>query len=266
MWMLLIWLASGTCVAKANVPDDSFNDLARVVRAVLLETMPMHLEDTRQWGKQRPFIAGLELRRDGMRLETKRKWELRNHGDWRRFSGTMVNPEESFAVKVRNIQSESAGQFVFDLEFSALVAWEVRQAQWERGVQLWSISAMGTASVQMAVEFELTTSIERNDTGLVVSLNPTVRKAHLAVDEFRVRRISKLGGEVAKRVTTIAQRYLDDELNRLNDQLADRINRKIADRRDRLRISLDEWSRAPNWGFGGRLNEAGWQNEESPDR
>ncbi|HMP77839.1 MAG TPA: hypothetical protein PKD54_00165 [Pirellulaceae bacterium] len=260
---ILICCWMGWCAGQPAPADDSFQDIARLVRGLVLETIPSQFEDDRTWGQQREFWAGVEVRREGMRLETKRKWETLNHGTWRKYSVTMADPHRALEVKIHDVHSNAPGHFGVELEFAAPVEWEARQSQWERGIQLISLSAYGTASVRLKVNFELTISMERHDGRNMVCFKPQVTDAELVVDEFRVRRVSKLGGEFAQQVTTLARRQLNQRLAGFNEQLVAKINQKLSSKQDRMNLPMDTWFKLPDWQPGGQLGANGWVDDDT---
>ena len=65
-------------VSRASAKE--LEELSGWVRWVCLMNMPEDIEDTRRWGQQRQVIDGLDVKLDGLRVDTKRRWKMVNDG------------------------------------------------------------------------------------------------------------------------------------------------------------------------------------------
>jgi len=228
-----------------NSTDDSAN-LNALLKGMVLEAIPHTYQEWDDWGRQAEQFAGVAWRRDpGGKLETKRQWTKVNDGIWRMYSAELVNPEQTFDVQLSNLREASPGVVVFDLSFVAALNLRARQAQWLRGVQLYSLSAEGSARVRLKLICELSSSLDLRQLPPSIQLRPVVRDANLKLDEFKIDRVSKLGGEFAQQITSAVRGELDQKLQTESADLTKKLNERLAKEQDKLRISLGDASKLP---------------------
>ena len=73
-----------------------------------------------------------------------------------------------------------------------------------------------------------------------VILDPVVREAELRLVDFRLDRVSQVGGSVARELGEQARDLVDRELAKQNARLPEKINRQIGKSRERLRLSAQD--------------------------
>ena len=71
----------------------------------------------------------------------------------------------------------------------------------------------------------------------------------LLVDQFRLDRISKAGGEIAQQVTKGVRSQLDKKIAEKEQKLVKKINKQLAEKQDQLRLSIadaakSKWTKA----------------------
>ena len=67
---------------------------------------------------------------------------------------------------------------------------------------------------------------------------PRAIGAKLVLDEFRIDRIGKVGGEFAQQVSKGIRSKLDEKIAQKEVKLVDKINRQLSKKQDELRISI----------------------------
>ncbi len=217
--------------------DESQINIDRILTRLVLNSMPHTFEEDKNWGRQAERFDGLEIERDGLRIETRRKKKLVNHGTWKKYSAQLVNPEQEFTVQLTNLHRTRSGKTGFDVHFSANLDLQARQSKWVKGVQMYSLSAEGHAQIRLVVgcEMGVETSFKTFPPDLIFS--PEAKSAEIIVDEFRIDRISKLGGEFAQQVSRRARRELDKKINDQEHRLVKKINSELEENQDKLRLS-----------------------------
>ncbi len=254
---LAIWLVGHRTGLMAQIPNqgpadigspsssDSAN-LNALLKGVVLDAMPHTYQSWDDWGRQAEQYAGIAWRRDpGGKLETKRQWVKVNDGIWRMYSAELVDPAKTFEVQLENLREDQPGKIAFDLSFTAALNLRARQAQWIRGVQLYSFSAEGSAKVKLKVSCVLGSQLDLQQLPPVIQLKPVVRGAELQLVDFRIDRVSKLGGEFAQQITSAVRGELESQLNKKSDDLARRLNEELLKKESKLRISLSEATQLP---------------------
>ena len=221
----------------AEKPPASVDD---VITGIVLEHLPYQYEDKRQWGKTKEVVHGLSIRTDGGRLRTKRKRKRVNHGTWKLYRLQLLDPARQFHVHVAKIAPKTAGRIGVDASCVASLRAFGRVSQWQRGVQLASISVDSTARVQLSVHCDVGLRLDGHHLPPDVVVDPRITWAQLRLLDFRVRRISNFGGPVARQLGKTLREILEDKLAEKQHQLAAKMNRQIQKRRDHMRFSLHD--------------------------
>ncbi len=217
---------------------DAGESLNELITGLVLQQMPHQYVRDKDWGKQEERFDGIRLRREGWRIETKRKKKQVNHGTWRKYSAELLDPRRQFFVSVGNIHQTPDDRLGFDVDFKSPLKLFGRQSKWVSGVQLYSISAEGKADVRLRVQLKMDIDVDPNQWPPDLVFRPRATAATLHVDEFRIDRISKLGGEFAQQITRAVRDSLDDEIAEKEIELVEKINREFDKHAAKLRLSL----------------------------
>jgi len=232
-------------ISVAQQPTDFDRDVNRMVTRLILDSMPHTHTDERDWDLQRERFDGIKLRREGLRIETKRKKKLVNHGTWRRYSVALIDPDQHFKIAVKNIRGKN-GKVLFDVDLAAYVKLDGRQSKWVNGIQLYSVSLEGKSKLRMTVAFELDIDLDLTKLPPDVVIDPVATEAKIVVDEFRIDKVSKAGGEIAQQLTRAIRKRLDKNVDSKEAKVVEKINRAIDKKRDRLTISFEK-ARNSKW-------------------
>lgn len=237
---------AGSGKRTAEKKSEDAANLNALLKGLVLEEIPHTYQEWDDWGRQAEQFAGVGWRRDpGGKLETKRQWVKVNDGIWRMYSAELVDPANTFEVDLANLREQEPGVVAFELSFVASLNLRARQAQWIRGVQLYSFSAEGSARVRLTVGCTLGSQLDLGQLPPVIQLRPVVRSADLRLDEFRIDRVSKLGGEFAQQITAAARGELEEKLRQKSDDLVEKLNGQLKKNESKLRISLSDAAKLP---------------------
>jgi hypothetical protein len=223
---------------KINDVADAGQSIDRLLTQIVRDNIPHTFTETKDWGGQEERWDGIEFRREGLKLETKRRKKLVNHGTWKKYSASLLNPDQEFSVQLKNMRQLSDDKMAFDIHFTAHLAVDGRQSKWVKGVQLYSLSARGHAKVRMKVSIELNVKMDVAKFPPDMIFEPTATKADLEIDEFRIDRVSKAGGEFAQQVSKGVRRKLDEKVSEKEVKLVKKINDQLAKKKDDLRLSF----------------------------
>lgn len=224
-----------------TLPDarsDAGESIDQLVTKLVLENIPHHYEETKDWGKQDERWDGIEFRREGLKIETKRRKKTVNHGTWKKYSAQLRNPAEEFTVQVKNMHETATEKLGFDVHFQAHVDLHGRQSKWARGVQLYSIGITGHSIVRLVVSMELEVKTGGNGFPPDLVFVPRATRAEIVLDDFRIDRIGKIGGEIAQQVSRGIRSKLDEKIAEKEKKLLEKINRQLAEKQDQMRISV----------------------------
>ena len=225
---------------SAEISDDDTKQLDEFLTQLALDSMPVRYVEDKDWGKQSERWDGVKVSFKNGRLRTKRRKKLVNHGTWDRYEVSLVDPENSFSVQMNNFKETDTDRVTFDVIITAKVDVMARQAKWVKGMQLYSISADGSADVQLAISASLGSRMDVSKFPPDITFDPRIEDAKIKLANFRIDRVSKAGGEFAQQVTRIVKSKLDEKIASKEDKLDDKLNAKIEKSRDRLTLSAHD--------------------------
>jgi len=217
---------------------DAGAELDGLITKMVLDNIPHDFEETKDWGGQDERWDGIRFRREGFKIQTKRRKKMVNHGTWKKYSATLLNPDEEFSINVKNMRETSDEKMAFDIHFSAHLNIDGRQSKWVKGVQLYSFSVQGHTKVRLVVGIELGVTMDINNFPPDLVFIPVAKEANLIVDDFRIDRVSKAGGEFAQQVSRGVRNSLDQKLAEKEDKLVEKLNKEFTKNKSKLRLSI----------------------------
>ena len=229
--------------------SDDAKQLDDLLTKLALESMPVRHVENKNWGQQSERWDGIKVSFQNGKLHTKRRKKKVNHGTWERYEISLVDPAESFSVKLDNFQELAKDEVSFEVAVSADVDVLARQSKWVKGVQLYSISANGSASVQLVLSINLGSSMDVSKFPPDLIFDPQVAEADIELSNFRIDRISKAGGEFTQQLTRLVRGKIDQQIARKEEKLVEKLNAKLEKNKDRFTLSVHDavkskWARA----------------------
>jgi len=243
VWVVILWVGSvGGQVTdqELSAPSNADNDLDRLITKLVLESIPHTFTDTKKWGQQAERFDGFKREREGLKLRVSKRKKMVNHGDWRKYSVSLRNAEEKFSIAVKDMRELPNNSVGFSVEFLADLNVSGRQSKWVKGVQLYSLSAKGHAQVRLRLAVELQVKTDRKTFPPDLLFVPKVTSADVHLDEFRIDRVGKAGGEFAQQLSRHIRPLLDEKIEKKEQGLVDKINKKLAAKQDRLRLPISK--------------------------
>lgn len=230
----------------ANAQAANDNNLAspQVVawlQQIIRDNLPEVYEDTRKWDLQKEVWDGVDFSRDGMKVKTKRKHKLVNHGTWTRYRLQMVEPDKNLKIVFHQLEVAEDSKVHFNVSVEMVLDIFGRLSQWVRDVQMVSLSANADAvcrlNIQGTVAFQLNPLRFPPD----VRIQPHVDAASVEIAQFKVRRISQLGGPLAEQLGNGLRHALENKLEDSNERLPEKMNKQLAKHADRMQFSAQDW-------------------------
>ena len=236
-------MMSSKCWAEKKAPAAA-EQARRFAKTIAIQVMPTKYEDLRDWGGQKRIVSGLNVRLDGLRLRTKRRRKMVNHGNWTMYRLDMPHPDRELQLRTVELKSKGPGRVKLHVVCEAHVNTHGRYQSWQRGVRLLSISASGDAKIRLTLDCEIRVKFDISKLPPDVELDPKVTKAELELVEFRLNRVGNIGGEVAQQLAKGVKHVLDDQIVKKRQKLVSKMNRQIDKRRDKLKLSLADYAAA----------------------
>ena len=207
---------------------------------IVRDQVPVEHVDTRKWGMTKKVFDGWHVKADGLKVYTKRKWKEVNHGSWKRYRITQIDPEENIVVRVHDIRELGEGRVAFQIEMTSRVNAYARLQNWKRGVRLASVSIDANADILLTADCVLGTRLDPTHLPPDVILQPEITDATLTLRRFEVNRISKVGGDVAEELGRGLRKVLKKKIEEKRPKIVKKINAKIAKSEDKLRFSMHD--------------------------
>lgn len=219
-------------------------ELVAWLTAMVHDNLPPTYEDDRKWGQQKEVWDGVKLWRENGHFETKRRTKLVNAGTWTRYSIAVVEPEKNLHVEFNRLETLPDSRIGFEVTVECPLDVFGRMSQWTRDVQIVSISANADAACRLTIDG--TVQFQMNVLKLPpdIAIKPHVDHAHIELTNYRVRRISQVGGDFAKVLGNSLRGIVDEKLDDMNSKLADKINKQFDKNSHRLSFSTQDWLRS----------------------
>jgi hypothetical protein len=217
-------------------------ELSQWVRWIALKNLPPNIEDNRKWGKRRRVYDGVDMHWEGMRLDTKRRWKMVNDGTWSRYFIEWIDPANRLEINVLSLDFWQKGRgFSSRIRIVAPLKIFARVSQFQRDVQLISLSMQADATVALEIDLEVGIRVNPLVFPPDMEFRPKATRADVQLLEFEMHRLSQIRGDVAEWLGKGLRGILDRKISETNDKLVLKINDSFAKQQDRLRLSAHEW-------------------------
>ncbi len=223
------------------VSADERQELSSWVRWLVLRNLPPSFEDNRKWGKEKEVFNGIQLRREGWKIETKRRTKTAKHGTWSRYYIEFVDPADKLQVKIEKVEYPKTGPFRVETQVIAPLKLFGRISEWRRDVQLISLSANADATIELTVACEIQVVVNPLKIPPDVEFRPVVTDARVALQNFEVHSISQIHGPLAELLGKGIREVLDNRLEDYREKLVVKMNSEITKQKGKLKLSLHDW-------------------------
>jgi hypothetical protein len=205
------------------------------------EHLPATYEDNRKWNKQREVLSGIHIELDGLTLKTHRNRKLVNAGTWTRYSLSLIEPDKNLKVEFHRLEPIDETHIAFDTTVTTPLEIHGQMAEWARDVKLFSLGAHARSTVRLSLAGEVQFQLNLLKLPPDIGIKPHVSQAHIELLEYRVYRISKIGGDAAELLGKSMRRAVEEKLADYNEKLVEKINTQLEKKRDKLSFSTSDW-------------------------
>jgi len=206
--------------------------------------LPPSHSGKKNWDAKKRVYAGIDIKNDGLKLKTHRKYREVRHGKWLRYTIDLKDPADPRYLKIEVLRAESnqPGRLSLKLQIDTHVDVETQQQRWNYGLQLYSVTVEAQAKLRMTIDADIGFGFDCSRFPPDILFDPVVNAADIQLVDLEVDKIGVLGSDIAEEIGDLAERVLRDEyLPGQRDQLAKKLNHQVNRRRDKLRISASDW-------------------------
>jgi hypothetical protein len=232
-------ILSITTPVRADTPSGpSAEEISQIAARLIAEAIPREYERSKDWGRTKSITTGLRSSGNFFDFDIHRRKNAVKHGVWKKYRVVLVEPEKNLLVKIDNLRSIEPGRIALTLSVSARLHGWARAKVYDRGIHLIALEAEADSSIRLSLDAEISLESVPTTSWLPgVAIRPVIKDARLALDEFRLTRISDLRGSIARELGDGLRHLIEDELSGL--KLTAKLNRSIEKRRDRLQFTPD---------------------------
>jgi hypothetical protein len=210
--------------------------VSQIASRLIAEAIPREYERTKDWGRTKRITTGLRSSGNFFDFDIHRRKSEVNHGVWKKYRVTLVEPDKNLVVSVTNLRTIETGHIGLTLSVTAKLHGWARAKVYDRGIHIIALEAEADTSVHLSIDAEIwletlpTTSFLPS-----IGIRLLVTDARLKLDNFRLKRISDLRGSLARELGDGLRHLIEDEL--AGAKLVTKLNRSIDKRRDRFKLT-----------------------------
>jgi len=229
--------ADEPAVSPAAAPTDF--SWAGIAREIALHVIPENYRDDRHWDKTEKVASGVKVKTKGGQVRFEQREKKVNHGFWRRFSMSLLNPEKTLELNIRNTRTTPDGATRFDLFVSVRARCETQFAMWTWGVKGINGTVESDVSVQALLDcsFRIDSEFKPDSLLPVFVVQPQFHDLDLKLTDVDTRKIGLLGGWIAEELGNGTRKAFEDLLQSQERPLLERIRKSVAKKQDRLRLN-----------------------------
>ncbi len=232
-----------------SLNDKQAQSSVQWLASVALSKMPRTFDGDKDWGDTKKVWAGVDVKRDGWKLKTHRRYREVEHGRWIRYEVSLPAPEAGNAalVVIHAVESTIDAQteqqrWRIDSSIVVPAKFTARIQRWNLGVRLFSVTVQGELQLRLSSSATMGFFADYSEVPPALVIDPRVDQAQLVLERFEVERVSHIGGDVAEQWGDMMEELLLERLVRKqNDELVAKLNRSIEKEREDLRFSLADW-------------------------
>jgi hypothetical protein len=238
MTVMLAKLALMLVEASPTAPD-----LGTVVKSIVVEEVPLKIEELKGWGDQVRVARKLAWRGKLFGGKPQVVKESVNHGLWKSYRVHVADPASDLTIRFPRMDYVKGEGIHFSLEILVHSWGRAEYRLYSNGVRLWRL--VGEADLDVRCILHGVVLVKAEPKGLVADLllTPRVDRVELYLPNVDVRKLGVAEGPMAREMGDHFRKLLEDLLNDKEEKLPEKINRQLAKQWEKgtLRVSLTDW-------------------------
>lgn len=220
----------------ADQPETLSPEATQFIKGMALLLLPTTYSDDDDWGGQRKIQSGLNVRVDGLKVRTSRRWKDVNQGTWKRVDASLVDPQNHFRLSIQLLPRVEKGVPRYRVHAAMRLRATGRQQQWALGAKLYSISADVVADVEFNADLHFQTQVTAKDKGGKLRVLPFIEQADAKLVGFSLRRVSHVKGGPVREFGHVIESLIRRAVRKKGEKLAAKINGKVQKKPERFEI------------------------------
>lgn len=239
-WCLLAGAALAAAPASAATPHPA---LGEIVKSMVVEHVPLVVEERKGWGDQVRIFDGLKFSGKGVKIKADVRKKSVNHGLWRHYRLCCVQPERDLSIEFPRLEYVEGTGVVFEVLVHARMRGYADFKQYSNGVKVFSAATEGDVDLTARIEGSIAVRIVPNGLWSEVHLTPKVDAVSLDLPNIDVERFGKIRGDLARETGDGFRKMIERRLHKKEPSLTAKVNRAIQKELDQgsLRLSLQEF-------------------------
>lgn len=206
------------------------------IKGMALMLLPETYSDDDDWGNQKRIQSGLNVKMDGFRLDTSRRWKEVNHGTWQRIDATLVDPQQHFQLSISLLPKIERGVPRYRVSAKLRLRAVGRQQRWNHGVRLYSVSADIVADVAFTADVQFRSDVVKTDSGSKLRVLPHLETATARLDGFSLRSVSHAKGGAVREFGNLVEGLLQSAVKKKSQKLPTKVNARIQKKPEKFEI------------------------------
>jgi hypothetical protein len=221
-WLLLACAPFGDAPAPASAAA-----LAGLARDVLLQALPERYESAKDWGRTTGRFDYKHL--GGLKFE--RRVKQVNHGLWKKYAVSPIEPRQRMALRVANVVRKSPGVSAFTAIVEAPLAAEATAQSWSYGVKLFGATVEAEATVLAEIDCELEFAMRVRGLAPEFTVAPRVLAVRTGLHDFKLKKLGGLLPRLARELEDEAAGLVRKRLRDQEGKLAEKANAALRKKR-----------------------------------
>lgn len=236
-------------LVAAEIPTPvalSSPDLGQLVKQIIIENVPLVIDEKKGWGDQAHVFDGFKMTGKGFKARMEPRKKLVNHGLWKHYRVTVVDPPRDLVIRFPRMEYLKGKGIAFTVEVLVHAHGYFNMQQHSNGLQVFSAATEAEMDLRIVLEGFIGVRVEPTNWFPDLFLQPRVDRVTLELPNVDVERFGKMKGKLVHETGDSFRRLLEDMLNDKEDKVPEKINKEIANKWDEgtLKISLTDYLRS----------------------
>lgn len=211
-------------------------EIDNFIKGMALILLPKTYTDDDDWNLHKRVQSGLNVKFDGLKLDTSRRWKDVRHGTWRRVDAALADPENHFQLAVSLLPPTKDGDPRYRVRAKMRLRATGRQQRWNLGAKLYSISADILTDVSFQADMSFRNEIVKSDDSTKLRVLPHIEAATARIESFSLRNVSHVKGGAVREFGKVVESIAKRAVKKKSEKLPAKINGKIMKKPERFEI------------------------------